>query len=510
MTARNKSTPEEMARVANYTITPRATGNNVVISATSHRLVALYSAPPCPAGDHMRVRFSAGSGPIGSTPWKACVAGLSRNFLVAGLRASTQYEMFHEIATDSGSSTSPPISFTSGALPLWLPFPSFSWLDPPDVNSCLWEGVVLHSHVAFAPDQITVPVATDLLGRIIWYYTRFANIEQNGTMIFRPRPGGTMMLAANDPTSELGFQQLLREIDLEGNPLRETNVDRVSEQLVAMGHDPITSFHHESIGLPNGNLITLASVERLLTDVQGPGIVAVIADMLVELDEDLQVVWAWNGFDHLDVTRVATLGETCVNDQPGCPPVVLDDIANDWMHSNSVHYTPQDGNLILSMRHQDWVIKIDFSNGTGSGAVLWRLGQDGDFTVFSADPDPWFSHQHDAEYDIPGLPLMSIFDNGNVRREQDPEANSRGQVFWLDETNLAAFPVMNADLGSYSLALGSAERLCNWNYHFDSGFLLPDGRAQAVEVRLNGSINFVLESTNTAYRSFRMYSLYQP
>ena len=57
--------------------------------------------------------------------------------------------------------------------------------------------------------------------------------------------------------------------------------------------------------------MTLGSVRRVLTDVQGPGDVAVIGDTLIELDENLQVVWTWNEFDHLDASRKAPLGEVC-------------------------------------------------------------------------------------------------------------------------------------------------------------------------------------------------------
>ncbi len=33
------------------------------------------------------------------------------------------------------------------------------------------------------------------------------------------------------------------------------------------------------------------------------------------------------------------------------------------------------------MRNQSWILKIDYANGTGTGNVLWKLGQDGDFTL---------------------------------------------------------------------------------------------------------------------------------
>ncbi len=511
VTARNRVTHAQAVEAAAFEVTSRVTGGDPVVSSTPHQLVVLYSAPACPAGGYLRVRFGADPGLSAATPWKPCASGLSRNFLIAGLRASTPYRIFHELAAGGSVTRGPILDFTTPALPPGLPFSVSTPLVGPDLQSCLLEPVVLHCNVAFGQGPAAMPVATDLLGRVLWYYEPLATTEQIGTTIFRPFPGGRMMLAVNDAASPLRHQQILREIDLAGNPLRETNVERVSEQLAAVGHDPITSFHHDIIELPNGNLIALASVERLVEDIQGPGTVDVIGDMLVELDSELQVVWAWNAFDHLDLARLATLGETCVDGQSGCPPVALAPVANDWLHSNSVHYS-QDGNLILSIRHQDWVIKIDYQNGAGSGAVLWRLGQGGDFTPVTNDPEIWFSHQHDAEFDIPGLPLLSLYDNSNLRFEANPAAQSRGQVFWLDEAQRLAYPVLNANLGAYSLALGSAERLCNGNYFFDSGIatLPPDLGAQSVEVTPAGAVNYVLETTGAAYRTFRMYSLYLP
>ena len=192
---------------------------------------------------------------------------------------------------------------------------------------------------------------------------------------------------------------------------------------------------------------------------RGLGPVDILGDMVVVLDENLQVVWTWNGFDHLDVTRAAILGETCLPDAGGgCPPVLLDSVANDWMHSNAITYDPTDGNLLLSMRHQDWIIKIDYADGLGVGDVSWRLGPEGDFTIDSADPFPWFSHQHDPNFD--SLGQLAVFDNGNTRCSVLPApCNSRGQVYQLDEQDMTAALVVNADLGTNANAVGSAQPL---------------------------------------------------
>jgi hypothetical protein len=302
--------------------------------------------------------------------------------------------------------------------------------------------------------------------------------------------------------------QIVREFDLVGMTVRETNAAVVSEQLVAQGKRPITGFHHEARPLPDGKLLVLAAVEQLLTDVQGPGPVDVIGDMIVVLDRDLEVVWAWDAFDHLDTSRVAILAEKCRGVSAGCPAFHLAPEANDWLHSNSVQLTP-DGNLLLSIRHQDWVIKIDYSNGVGSGNVIWRLGKDGDFWLDSTDPNPWFSHQHDAEFEFGDNQTIILFDNGNTRRGFDSNAHSRGQIIQLDEQNRIAHLRLNADLEAYSAALGSAQKLPNGNYEFDLGFL-PDRTASVAEVDSSGKVVSTYRSKEVKYRVFRMPNLYEP
>lgn len=260
--------------------------------------------------------------------------------------------------------------------------------------------------------------------------------------------------------------------------------------------------------MPDGRLLVLAGTEQL-TDLDGSEPVDVLGDMILVLDRDLQVVWAWDAFDHMDTRRGATLKETCAPAGGGCPPFSLASRANDWLHANSLQFTP-DGNILMSLRHQDWVIKIDYRNGAGTGQILWRLGKDGDFQARSDDPNPWFSHQHDAQVvDTPDGPVLIVFDNGNIRQASDPNAHSRGQVWRLDEVNRIATPVLNADLGAYSFALGSAQRLPNGNYHFELG-ILPDRSSQSVEVDPSGRLVYNMAVSDPLYRTFRMTDLYTP
>src|SRR5262249_24845970 len=152
----------------------------------------------------------------------------------------------------------------------------------------------------------------------------------------------------------------------------------------------------------------------------------------------------------LDPTRLPTNGEG----------------PSDFTHANSISWSPEDGDLVVSLRSQDWAVKINYDSGAGDGHVLWRLGQAGDFAINSPAPSPCFSHQHDVPY-INDNALL-VFDDGNTRRLTDPTADSRGQELVLNEQTMQATLVVNADLGNYSSALGAAQMLPNGNLDFTS------------------------------------------
>ncbi len=427
----------------------------------------------------------------------------STNFFVAGMLPNTTYEMGHVF---SDGTTSSPLLFTTGSIPSALKFPTFTVVQPPGPGTDLNEDLVYHT--------IGDPVATDLQGRIVWYFDprNSGLLTGNPFVVSTPQPGGTILGFGADRyavPNALGLlpKNVLREIDLAGDTLRETNLDAVNAQLKAMGHEPIYGFYHEAEHLPDGSTVALGITERTVNINGTP--TNYVGTMVLVLDKDFQVTWAWDAFDHLDVNRGPVLGEIDdANDQP--VNVVPNLPAVDWLHNNSVAWSPADGNLILSLRTQDWVIKIDYRNGAGDGHVVWRLGKDGDFTVNSSDPNPWFSHQHDVHY-INDSTII-LFDNGNTRRASDPTADSRGQVWKLDERTMTATLVFNADLGNYSSAVGEAQTLSNGDYSFDSGDQgqAPNLFAQTIEVRPDGSKAYVLQTKGLfEFRTYRMRTLYE-
>jgi hypothetical protein len=487
VTARDLATGETATTSTIYQIAPRIVGDEPGVSATANGLVFLYSAPPCAAGRRMAVVFESQFGST-TTPFKDCVPGSTMNFYLAGLKAGTSYKAHHTFQSEPASNDGPTVTFETD--PMDLPIVGYTVKEAPPVPL---QGILLQSTLT----ELTV--ATDLYGNPVWFYPH--------ELTSLTRPGnGSMYGIIQDPAADPSYQ-IVREFDLAGVTLRETNAARINEQLKALGRAPISGFHHEALPLPRERIAVLASTERILTDVQGEGDVDVIGDMILVLDRDLHVVWTWDTFDHLDPHRMATLNETCAVGGGGCPPFYLAEIANDWTHGNALQLTA-DGNLLYSCRHQDWLIKIDYRQGDGTGDILWRMGKDGDFTMDSTDPYPWFSHQHDPGFLAGDQTLLAVFDNGNVRHGQDPTANSRGQVLRVNEDQRTVSLVLNADLGAYSLALGSAQQLPNGNYHFELGWIMPGTTSRAVEVDPQGQIVYAMDAATLIYRSFRLPDLY--
>lgn len=529
VTARNNTTGKK----GNFTITPftftsLVTGNSAVVTATANPLVALFSSPPCAAGGlYMRASIlrSGTTSPF-YTNWKTCTPGQNLNFIIAGMRAATLYGITSQ--TWNGTTITPgtTLGFTTGT-PSVTP-PTITAVTPFTPEDSSAERFTLLSP-GFAP---AIPMAIDLTESLVWYYLDPAG---TGLEITRPVAGGTILViaaGANSAGTKVSFQQILREIDLAGNPLRETNATRVSEQVSALsgiasncqlgGADCLVGgFHHEALRLPNGHTLALADEEKVFTDgTQGSSPtnpVDIVGDIIIDLDKDWQVTWYWRAFDHLNANRAAVLGETCVNLSPACTPILLTaGIAQDWLHGNALYFSPSDGSVLYSMRHQDWVVKIDYGNGSGTNNILWTLGKGGSFTINSSDPYPWFSHQHDPGFVLNGTTTLALFDNGNTRVSPPPlglgSGDSRGYVLNVDQTNMTATPVMLADLGYYSQALGTAELLSNGDYHFDAGLITgsPAPFTEEIEVFPSAVLGFTQKINAPYYRAFRMVSLYNP
>ena len=472
---------------ATYTARTRVAGDSAVVSPMANPLVALYSAPPSP-GASMYVQF-ARQGPTLSwqnTSPLPIVPGESTNFIVAGMLPDTTYLMRDVL--DDGT-VSAPLAFTTGSLPANLKFPTFTVVQPPAAGTDLSQGVIFHAgFVGGTSNNKVNTVATDLNGNVLWYYDPAANGFPGYALNLEP--GGTVMMLGGKAIGSTAGYNTLRQVDLAGDTLRQTDVGAVNAQLAARDLPPIISLDHEAKLLPNGDTVVLAGTRKIVEYKGRP--TRFTGDMVIVLDQNFRVAWTWDSFHWLNTNRLG-------KDHP---------IPSDWLHGNSVSWSPEDDDLLVSLRTQDWVIKIDYADGTGNGHIIWKLGADGNFKAIANIADPWFSHQHDVR--LINDNTLLVFDDGNTRQEFDPTADSRGQEWILDEQNLTATLVVNADMGNYSSFLGIAEMLSNGDLAFTSGALGPgsDPAGQTIEVLPDGTRVYVQQMSEYEYRSYFESTLY--
>ncbi len=491
--------------------TPLAAG---VVNPTAHPLVALFSGPPCAAGHQMLVRFRPAT-PTGSqnpnfmtTNMVPCSQN-SANFYVAGMYPLSKYLMhWDEYNGTNLVNFGPDLSFTTGPLPSTFPTNTFTVNVPPTAEDAAYPVVLF---------QAVYPTATDLNGNVLWYFPNDANMGLSVSVLALPR------METNGYFYSLPAESIIQEYDLATNLVEQTNLEILNEQLTAKGYPVIQQFSsHEVRNLPDGNIGVLGIRAVKSTTAQGgtpTKPVTIAGDMVLVLNHNLQLVWAWDPFAHEDINRAATLGDLNSNG------------SNDWLHTNALQGT-DDGNIILSQRSQDMVLKINYARGTGDGSIIWRMGAGLDFTITNppsgscsapgipGDPNiiPWFTHQHDAHFDFEddasgeGFMIMTVFDDGNTRHADCPAPqNSRGMVMLVNEPAREITFATVADLGGYSAALGSAQLLTpgdgNIYSSFNSG-ILPRSLTQVSEVNLAGQIVYQIQTNQPTYRAYRMQNLY--
>jgi hypothetical protein len=329
------------------------------------------------------------------------------------------------------------------------------------------------------------------------------------------------------PTTILGILggNTVEEIGTSGSVVWSVTMQSVNKQLKTMNQLQIIDFNHEAIRLPNGWTAMIGHVEELVECSQypaqcptGPTVgndIDVMGSAVVVVNSAGTVQWYWNPFVQLSLARPAVLGETCTphTNNGGCP-VKLAPVANDWTHSNSLWFDPVDSNLAISIRNQDWVVKVNFNNGLGSGDIIWHLGNEGDFTLAPTSVVwPWFSHQHDVTSFTPGM--YTMFDNGNTRVSPPPlgvgSGTSRGQAYSIDEAARTATLTYSQTLDVYSPGSGTAQVLSNGNYWFLAGRPLNskhEAFSEAVEVTPGGVVVYEEKYTVKQYRSSRFANLF--
>lgn len=230
----------------------------------------------------------------------------------------------------------------------------------------------------------------------------------------------------------------------------------------------------------------------------------------------MEVKWSWSTKSLLeestDITnyttediQMAIQGETTLT---GLPSKIVD-----YAHINSFAIDPKDGNLIVSIRHFDSILKLD----SETGEVLWWLGgvgsQQNDFEWmndslqeqgYSTYENPekvyGFSHQHKATpwRDEQNRLHLLLFDNGNLKSNRDCwdvdfdscTFESRAVEYLIDEEKYTVEKIWDYKEGIMTTEMGSVQRLENNNVLIGWGGNHSRGKSLAVtEVQRDESLS---------------------
>lgn len=210
----------------------------------------------------------------------------------------------------------------------------------------------------------------------------------------------------------------------------------------------------------------------------------------------------------------------------------------DWFHNNALWYDEHDNAIVLSGRHTDAIVSIDFD----TGALKWILGDPrgwpGDkqslfFKPVGEGDFDWFYEQHGCLVTRGGD--IMCFDNGRFRskvREEfilNKDNFSRGVRYRINRDDMTVQQVWQygKELGEdfYSSYIGNVEFYGENHYMVHSGGIQyysdhasetpaalmqndPDVRAESETVEvLNGEVVLDLRITGNFYRAEKM-SLY--
>jgi hypothetical protein len=488
VTATSKDDPTKSASATVNVVAPGQ------VTSTANVQVANYIVSPAAAGK-VSVEFGLDTN-YGRTTWTQPVpsGGGPVSLFVAGMKLNMVYHMRGVVQFVDGTQyVDPDMTFTTGTPEFALPLLAASSTTP---------GMTPQSGVELLDLVLTplVPVVVaDLNGNVLWTYNPVNALPPGVTSNpIKLLPNGHFLVNFSDPRTD--GDSVLQEVDLTGKLIWQMTAADLNNALAAATctgcNITVTGTHHDFVFLPNGHLIVIAGTHQVNSGT------TVTGDVLIDLDQNHKPVWLWNEFDHLDVNRRPM----------GFP---------DWTHTNAVIYSADDGNLIVSIRHQNWLVKVDYANGSGAGDIIWKLGYQGDFALIGGtDPTDWFYAQHGPSFtstNTTGKFSLILFDNGNDRVFAGGGCAGPACLYStvplldIDETAKTATLRWNPTAPFFSVFGGNAEVLKNGNVEYCESSDDSTGNASIYEVTQQGIPQVVWQMQSTGenlYRGQRIPSLY--
>ncbi len=277
-------------------------------------------------------------------------------------------------------------------------------------------------------DSRPVIAVVDELGRYRWYHVR-DTASSGSAMLVRRVPEGFLVGGGSD-----GGKTWPAIIDLEGRVRWEAQLEKE---------------HHEILPWDDDALMYLSTTEDC------PEEIGETATVVIHDRETGETSWSWSLCEHF----------TPENGK------------DDWDHSNAIDPFPGDAALLLSVRNLHQLLKIDMA----SGAILWRLGIEGDFTRVDGGVGAPFLRQHAAE--LIGEERVILFDNG----KKGVRENSGAVEIAFDETTMEYGVAWSwyPEPPIFAKVWGDADRLDNGNTLIAFG-RREDLESHLIEVTMDG------------------------
>jgi hypothetical protein len=224
----------------------------------------------------------------------------------------------------------------------------------------------------------------------------------------------------------------------------------------------VQTLHHQPKQMPNGDFLSFSANGYLIkdwhsseNDPSAPRRDAmVMADTVIQFTADGKVVWQWNTMDYLDPFRIGYDTFWAYWWVRGF------DQHMDWTHGNGVSYDVSDDSVLISLRNQAAVLKIDRK----TSEIKWILGRHDNWppdlqskllTPVGPEPFSWQAYQHNPRVTHAGSVIL--FDNhahgGAMPFEERPpayEGFSRGVEYMIDESNMTVRQIWTSSDGTES------------------------------------------------------------
>ncbi len=418
---------------------------------------------------------------------------------IVGMRPNQQHQFHISIRDAADNETNAPevLQFTTPPLP-----PDFKEFPP--IKTTISQSNRMEPGITILSVRRRVPgeghrkfnqrfgmlLALDAENEVIWYYHFNSRISD-----FERLLNGNLLYITQD--------YRVFESDLLGNIVSSWYATgRPGGPVEGIPVETMT-FHHEIDELPSGNFVVLGTelrtIDNYYTSETNPNAPRktqnVIGDQIIEFQRDGKIVWRWNAFEHLEPFKIGYRLFSGYWMRRGFPNTV------DWTHANGLLYNEQDDSLLVSMRQQDAILKID----RASGEIRWILGEPSAWSaklqncLLKPKGDiRWFYHQH-APTPTPANTLL-LFDNGIYQTHPfnpavpPAKSYSRAVEYAIDEENMTVREVwfsekQGDDDAAVSFAMGDVDWLPKTgNVLVAYGFLLP--RDEIDKITWKNVLNF--------------------